>query len=147
MDTHKWIYDACKKITDCYPKDDGFPKGLWKIIRKTLEPTKQAKDALRKLGITLWGKPVIISNAVDGILIFDKGDNMKYKRTYRLKTTENGIERISFKNLRAGDVFYSENDKGSLEVGPSGKFITVALCDPEKVPPKGNYGIMVEYLA
>ena len=72
---------------------------------------------------------------------------MKFVKIFKLDDSKNGISFIPFEKLRAGDVFYSERKKDDLEVGPEGKFIMVAITDPQKTDPPGNYGLTIEYIA
>ena len=73
---------------------------------------------------------------------------IKLKKTFVFTHEKKGIKRISFKSLRSGDIFYCEEPDGTLDVSclKDGRivFLWVALSNPEKTMPYGNWGIRVE---
>jgi hypothetical protein len=71
---------------------------------------------------------------------------MKFKKIYKFSDNPSGVKRISFENLRPGDLFYSESS-GELDMHSDGKFIWLVVSEPESCEPKGNYDLQVEPIA
>ena len=71
------------------------------------------------------------------------------RKTFIFTHDDPGIREIEFKDLRAGDVFYTEEENGGLTVDfNDGDFISVALTDAEldEHSPSINYYVQIARL-